>query len=771
MNENQNQPFSEQPMPIEQAPASLMPALLALLGLDGSAPTSPTDPSVSALRKALADPDWATRAAAVEQLEDLGDWVSFDLLLSALHDEDEMVRAVAVRVLGKRGDPADRSIRAHLEEALHDPAWHVRETAIYALSELGASASILALSEALRDDDDDVRRAAMHAIDQLHHDAATEPTLNESLESDQDMLSEPAEVPQLFHPEEKSVWTRRAMSRFRPRGSSTSERELAMLEEQDEKQAVQAEQETFENKEPIEAEAISATGKNISIHPVRPRRRWSRTLEQAVAAVLVLGIICGWIILTHLPRATSFSDAGVPSLGAPTVTYQGNATYVYGWSPDNRTLSILQVNTQQNTLDVRMTNVATGKVTVYSVLDGSWIAPLEKYDDFQILQGRYLVVERPLNKSQATLEIWDIIGQRPVTIQTVPGYAPATQLLAPYFFPSENQQKFALYTPDGKVSIWDVVTGQHIACDGSISWLWPGHLQGQWYDHDQFIMFSNRDVNFPGAHGNSSDPAQLSIWNATTGKQIINLSDPDKAYGMPNVSPDGRMLALPVGTWQTTSEPNGGSSGHVHVDTLEILNARSGQVLHTYPLHTPNNIGADFVWQPDSRHLLATYTTSVTTYTSNGTSLDGSMKFYNWDTLTGQQTLITSEARMGRFLPTSDGRYLLVYRSDNSTVDIWQTSNESKVATFVTPNEPTSPYVFTYNNNQELLIVQKNTADIWDIATGKLIYQYHGPTPFSSYGAGGSIIFWSPDNKYLVMLAWKQTSSIGDASLAIWRNP
>ena len=218
MNENQNQPFSEQPMPIEQAPASLMPALLALLGLDGSAPTSPTDPSVSALRKALADPDWATRAAAVEQLEDLGDWVSFDLLLSALHDKDEMVRAVAVRVLGKRGDPADRSIRAHLEEALHDPAWHVRETAIYALSELGASASILALSEALRDDDDDVRRAAMHAIDQLHHDAATEPTLNESLESDQDMLSEPAEVPQLFHPEEKSVWTRRAMSRFRPRG-------------------------------------------------------------------------------------------------------------------------------------------------------------------------------------------------------------------------------------------------------------------------------------------------------------------------------------------------------------------------------------------------------------------------------------------------------------------------------------------------------------------------------------------------------------------------
>jgi WD40 repeat protein len=177
-------------------------------------------------------------------------------------------------------------------------------------------------------------------------------------------------------------------------------------------------------------------------------------------------------------------------------------------------------------------------------------------------------------------------------------------------------------------------------------------------------------------------------------------------------------------------------------------------------------MGADFVWQPDSRHLLATYQT-----TSNGASPGPPMKFYNWDTLTGQQTLITSEAQVGRFLTTPDGRYLLVYCSDNRTVDVWQTSSESKVATFVTPNEPTSPYVFTYNDNQELIIVQKDTVDIWDIATGKLIYQYHGPTPFSSYGAGGSIIFWSPDNKYLVMLAWKQTSSIGDASLFIWRNP
>lgn len=767
MNENQNQPFSEQPASIEQAPASLVPALLARLGLDNSAPTPLADPSVSALRKALADPDWATRAAAVEQLEDLDDWVSFDLLLSALRDEDEMVRAVAVRVLGKRGDQADRSLRARLEETLHDPAWHVRETAIYALRELDASQSILALSDALRDDDDDVRRAAMHAIDQLHHDATTEPTSNKSLESDQDTLSEPAEAPQPFHPEEKSAWARRALSRFRPRASSTSERELAMLEEQDEKQAVQEEQETLENKEAVE-EAVSASGKNISIHPVRPRRRWLRTLEQIVAAVLVLGIICGWIILTHLPRATSFSDA--PSLGAPAVTYQGNVAYVYSWSTDNRTLAILQTNTQQNTLDVRMIDVATGKTTVYPVLDGSWISALEQYDFFDIEQGRYLIAMRPQSKTLATLEIWDIIRQRPVTIQTVPGYAPATQLLSPSVSISENQQKLALFTSGGQVTIWDIATGKHIALAGTVSWNQPAFPSSQWYDHDQFFMVSNGSANDPNLPDKTIIPAQLIAWNVTTGQQVINLSDPGKAY-QASVSPDGKTLALRVGSWQTTPEPHGGSSEHIQVDTLELLDAQTAQVLHTYPLHVASNVGVGFSWQSDSRHLLAMYQTSA----DNGSS-PPSEKFYSWDTVTGQQTFITSEAHFGLDpVATPDGRYLLVFRSDNRTADIWQMSKESKVATIYTPGVPAATDVIFGYNNQELIIGQKDTFDIWDITTGKLIYKYHGPTPLSIQDVDERTVFWSPDNKYLVLLAWKQTagnpSATGDADLAIWRMP
>jgi WD40 repeat protein len=65
---------------------------------------------------------------------------------------------------------------------------------------------------------------------------------------------------------------------------------------------------------------------------------------------------------------------------------------------------------------------------------------------------------------------------------------------------------------------------------------------------------------------------------------------------------------------------------------------------------------------------------------------------------------------------------------------------------------------------------EKGNFDIWDIATGKLMYKYHGSTPFSIDGVNGSLVFWSPNGKYLAMIAGK-TASIGDGMLSIWRIP
>lgn len=49
-------------------------------------------------------------------------------------------------------------------------------------------------------------------------------------------------------------------------------------------------------------------------------------------------------------------------------------------------------------------------------------------------------------------------------------------------------------------------------------------------------------------------------------------------------------------------------------------------------------------------------------------------------------------------------------------------------------------------------------------------YKYHGSTPFSINGVDGSNVLWSPDGKYLTMIAGK-APSIGDGAVSIWRMP
>ena len=73
---------------------------------------------------------------------------------------------------------------------------------------------------------------------------------------------------------------------------------------------------------------------------------------------------------------------------------------------------------------------------------------------------------------------------------------------------------------------------------------------------------------------------------------------------------------------------------------------------------------------------------------------------------------------------------------------------------------------FFYENDQQMIVGLKDNFDIWDVASGKLLYKYHGSTPFSLAGVDGSIVFWSPDGKYLIMLAGT-SSAIGNGAMAI----
>lgn len=481
---------------------------------------------------------------------------------------------------------------------------------------------------------------------------------------------------------------------------------------------------------------------------VSPRRPWLRTLERGLAALLVLGIVLGWLAISYLHRSTTsspalFSDASARSLGAPVFTARGNFSTIYEWSPDGRTFAFLQVDSQKHTMEVHLLDIASGRSTSYPVLDSSWMPAFNLYDPVEILMGRYLVAMHAQGSNQATLVIWDIIGQHAITRQTIPAQiGRGGQVLFPWIAPSSDEQKFAIDTPDGTVTILDVASGQKlITCKGKFPLALPSFPRLQWYSHDQSLLLSA-----DGAHARGL----LVAWDVATGTRLFSMNDANKVYAPPVVSPDDRYLALSTGP-----QPVGGA---YRVDSLEILDAHSGKVLRTYHLAGAGS------WLPDSQRMLV--------MNSDSTGAIQKMQVRVWNVFTNQVTFEHSWSYAGTIWSiqtTPGGQYLIVGGAGN-TLEIWQLSTGRHVATIATPGTPARTDAFFYTNNRQIVIGQRGNFDIWNIATGKLRYKYHGTTPFSIPGVNGSIVLWSPDGEYLAMLAGKGPS-IGDGMVSIWRIP
>lgn len=153
---------------IQEDHAQLSPrqALRARLGLD--MPLRKQDLSLATLLSEATGAPWPTRVAAVRALALFGKGASEEVrrtLVAALYDEEEAVRVVAARALGKLEEQAPRT---HLLLALRDRSEFVRAAAVSALGKLGPRLPLEAIIGHLRGDEAPVVRvAAARALGRL----------------------------------------------------------------------------------------------------------------------------------------------------------------------------------------------------------------------------------------------------------------------------------------------------------------------------------------------------------------------------------------------------------------------------------------------------------------------------------------------------------------------------------------------------------------------------------------------------------------------------
>lgn len=110
--------------------------------------------------RAASDDNREVRIAALRGLATVGAGVS--TVRASLTDRDPLVRAAALSALGSLG--GDDSDIAHIERALGESAWQIREGAARALSGIAPEIAIPSLSRTLADSHLDVRKAAVLSL-------------------------------------------------------------------------------------------------------------------------------------------------------------------------------------------------------------------------------------------------------------------------------------------------------------------------------------------------------------------------------------------------------------------------------------------------------------------------------------------------------------------------------------------------------------------------------------------------------------------------------
>ncbi len=354
-----------------------------------------------------------------------------------------------------------------------------------------------------------------------------------------------------------------------------------------------------------------------------------------------------------------------------------NWVEVVVFSPDGR-----YVLTASQDGTARLWDLATGEAIHVLAARMGWVTDAMFSPD-----GRFV-----LTSDNNLIRLWDLQQTR----FTLPSTGTISRVAL-----SPNDKFAAIATMDGKVEVWELITGlkrytftAHPDIVTSISYSPDG----------RFILTSSFDQT-------------ARLWDASSGREIRSFAGHTDSVIRAIFSPDGRYVL--TCSWDTTAR---------------LWDTMTGDELRSFIGHTDSVIGATF--SPDGRLVLTGGNDSVARL---------------WDVETAAEVHVfdAKAGWVGSVAFAPDGQTIATEHADD-VVRIWDVTSGELIQTLVGHTNSIISVVFSPDGHYLLTVSGDSTARLWDPATGMELHVYQGHRATLSSGAfssNGQMILTSAENE------------------------
>lgn len=275
----------------------------------------------------------------------------------------------------------------------------------------------------------------------------------------------------------------------------------------------------------------------------------------------------------------------------------------------------------------------------------------------------------------------------------------------------------ASYSPDGRrivtvsddqtASIWDATTGEELV-------VLRGHDSGVWS-----ASFSSDGLRVVTA----SEDQTARVWDATTGEPLLVINDPDGRVNSAVFSPDGTMI-LTAGDTQAA----------------RLWDATTGEQIRVFEGGSGAR-QADF--SPDGERIV----------TAN---YDQRVRLWNTETAELYFSLYGHKDVVWSAIFSSDGKQIVTTSADE-TVRLWDANSGTETRSI--PETRARNASFSPNGQQIVTAEWDNTARVWDVSSGDLVTVLSGHTSVVNSAE------FSPDGQRIVTASSDRKVRVWDAGM------